>query len=106
PYPPIKVLPAVEEGRIDHRPSLPGGPARRERNERPRNCLREPPEAGPRTYARSGASVSLVTSPDQTRSHSASTISRGNAPVSRARSEKKSAARRSSRSRTAPESIT
>ena len=60
----------------DQRPSADGGATRRLRNGRARGGLRDR-RSGGRVNARSAWNVSLVTSPFQTRSHSASTVSAG-----------------------------
>src|SRR5207244_8903788 len=79
-------------GNSDQRPSLPGGPWRRERKAGESRSRRER-SGGPRKKLRSGASVSLVTSPAQTRDQIASSKSLGNAKVACCRSPKKVAPR-------------
>ena len=90
---------AAGRGSSDQRPSLPGGPSRRERNSPCGTGRRRVSDALPWTILRSGASVSLVASPAHTRSHRAVSRSAGNAPVSAARSAKKLAPRAASRAR-------
>ena len=63
----------------DHRPAPAGGPLRRSAPGRGRVPGLGRFARAPATYARSGASVSFVTSPDHTSSHSASSTIRSSA---------------------------
>ena len=64
----------------DQRPAASGGPSAVRRPGRPRRAPAPEPDGRFQRSARSGANVSLVTSPAQTRSHSASSISRSEPP--------------------------
>src|SRR5262249_6494250 len=78
-------------GVSDQRPSLPGGPWRRDRNVRPPRRVARDEE--PARSERSGAGVSLGAPPDHPSAQSALTMSPAKAPASAALAEKKSAPR-------------